>query len=152
PTPLASDIKGRQRPSMSNAEKAHRLYALATSLSPRGAGSERAIPQARHVGRPRARGGPMEAAIFLGDGDVVDRGFTARHQAVLVELPLFVAVGAVPLAARVVPFVLEAHRDAVVVKGPEVLDQAVVELLLPFAREKGDNRLAALKYFRAIAP
>ncbi|MFK4642342.1 hypothetical protein ABIF96_000916 [Bradyrhizobium ottawaense] len=87
----------------------------------------------------------MKAAVLLRNGDVVDRRFAALHQPVLVELPLLIAVGAIPLAARVVPFVLEAHGDAVLVEGPEVLDQAVVLLLLPFAGEERDDGLAALQ-------
>ena len=39
----------------------------------------------------------MEAAVFFRDRDVVDRGLAAAHQAVLVEFPLLVAVGPVPL-------------------------------------------------------
>src|SRR5262245_23037718 len=94
----------------------------------------------------------MEPPLLLRDRDVVDRGFAALHQAVLVELPLLVAVGAIPLAAGIVPFVLEAHRDAVAVEGPEILDQAIVLLPLPFARQERDDRLTPLEYFRAIAP
>ena len=39
----------------------------------------------------------MKAAVFFGNRDIVDAGFTSAHQAVLVELPLLVAVGAMPL-------------------------------------------------------
>src|SRR6266702_3415981 len=113
---------------------------------------ERALPQPRHIRRPRSRCRPVKPAIFLRDRDVVDRRFSALHQPVLVELPLLVAVGAIPLAAGVVPFVLEAHRDAVAVEAPEILDQAILLLLLPFAGEERDDGLAALKDFRAIAP
>ena len=35
------------------------------------------------------------------------------------------------MAAVVVPLVLEAHRDAVAVEGPDILDQAIVELPSP---------------------
>src|SRR5581483_7914791 len=74
------------------------------------------------------------------------------HQAVLVELPLLIAIGAVPLARCVMPFILEAHRDAVAVEGPEVLDQAVVQFPLPFAGEEGCDGGASLEEFRAVAP
>ena len=74
------------------------------------------------------------------------------HQAVLVELPVLVAVAAEPVAAVVVPFVGEAHRDAVVAKRPDLLDQPVVELALPLARQEGDDGVAALEEFRAVAP
>src|SRR5262245_65311419 len=113
--------------------------------------SERLCAQPRLVGRARPGGLPAEAAVFLRDLDVVDAGLAAAHQAVLVEFPLLVAVGAMPLAIGVVPLILEAYRDAVVVEGPEVLDQAVVELFRPFAGQEGDDGGAAGKEFRAVA-
>jgi hypothetical protein len=94
----------------------------------------------------------VEAAVFFGDCDIVDAGFAAAHQAVLVEFPLFVAVGAMPLAGIVVPFVLKPYRDMVAVERPEILDQAVFVFLLPFAGEEGDDRGAALEKFRAVTP
>src|SRR5580693_4060940 len=57
-----------------------------------------------------------------------------------------------PLPGGVMPLVLKAHRDAVAVEGPEVLDQAIVELLRPFAGEEGNDRGAAFEEFRAVAP
>lgn len=70
------------------------------------------------IGGARAGGGPVEATIGFGDGDVVDAGFAAFHQSVLVELPLLVAVRAIPLARFIVPFVLKPHRDSIVREGP----------------------------------
>src|ERR1700752_5362088 len=57
-----------------------------------------------------------------------------------------------PLAAGIVPLILKAHGNAVVVKSPEILDQPIVELLCPFAGEKGLDRLASPEKFRAVAP
>src|ERR1700744_2837572 len=94
----------------------------------------------------------METAILLGDRDIVDAGFAAAHQAVLVEFPLLVAVGPIPLSGAVMPFVLKAYRDAVLIEPPEVLDQAIVVLLGPFALEKGNDRRPALENFRAVTP
>src|SRR5579871_6939241 len=88
--------------------------------------SERILPQSRHILWPRAGRGPMKAPVLLGDRDIVDAGLATAHQAVLVELPLLVTVGTVPLPARIVPFILKPHRDAVAVERPEVLDQAIV--------------------------
>ena len=84
----------------------------------------------------------MEATVLFGDLDVVDAGLTTAHQTVLVELPLFVPVGAMPLAIGVVPFILEANCDAVAVERPEILDQAIVLFLLPFTGEEFDDRSA----------
>src|ERR1700742_4561038 len=94
----------------------------------------------------------METAILLGDRDIVDAGFAPAHQAVFVEFPLLVAVRAIPLSGAVMPFVLKTYRDAVLIEPPEILDQAIVMLLGPFALEKGNDRGPALENFRAIAP
>src|SRR3974377_2236606 len=50
------------------------------------------------------------------------------------------------------PFVGETHRDAVLAEGPDFLDQAVVKLTAPLARQERFDSGAALKKFRAIAP
>src|SRR5262249_34303222 len=57
-----------------------------------------------------------------------------------------------PVAAVIVPLVGEAHRDAVLAEGPQLLDQPVVELAIPFARQKFLDRLAALDELGAVAP
>ena len=43
------------------------------------------------------------------------------------------------------PLVLEAHGDAVVAEGPQVLAQHVVELALPLARQERDDLVAAAR-------
>jgi hypothetical protein len=63
---------------------------------------------------------------------------------VLVEFPVLVAVAAKPIAAVIMPFIGEAYRDAVLAEGPDFLDQAVVELAVPVARQKRFDRRAAL--------
>jgi hypothetical protein len=95
---------------------------------------------------------PVEFAIGFADGHVVDAGFAAAHEAVLVELPLLVAVSAEPVAGVVVEFILEADGDAVLVEGPELLDEAVVELVGPLAAEEVDDGGASLKKLGAVAP
>ena len=72
---------------------------------------------------------PVELALAFGDRHVVDGGMAHGHQAVLVELPILVAIGAEPVAGVVVPFVGVAHGDAGVGVGPEFLDQAVTAFL-----------------------
>src|SRR5579859_2491215 len=59
---------------------------------------------------------------------------------------------AVPVARVVMPLVLEAHRNAVLMEGPELLDEVVIELARPLSLEKLDDRSAALKELRAITP
>src|SRR3954469_5971391 len=115
-------------------------------------GSERIGAEAGDVGGSRAGRRPAEAAIGLGDHDIVDAGLAPAHQPGLVEFPLLVAIGAVPSAILIMPFILEANGDAVVGEGPEVLDQAIVVLLLPFAGEEFGDRRAALEKLAAVTP
>src|SRR5882724_6886975 len=98
--------------------------------------SQRVIAQARNIGRARPRGRPVEAPLALLDGDIVDAGLAPPHQAVFVELPLLVAVGAMPLPGIVAPFVLETHGNTILIEPPEVLDQAIVVLLCPLAGQE----------------
>src|SRR5665213_3673791 len=94
----------------------------------------------------------MEAAVFFGDRDIVDAGFAAAHQAVLVEFPLLVAIGTMPLPGIVMPFVLKAHRDVVGVERPQPLDQPIFVLPSPFAGQERDDRRAAFEEFSPVAP
>src|ERR1700719_787003 len=64
------------------------------------------IRNAGVVRRSRAGSGPEELAVGFNYADVVDAGLAAPHQAAFVELPLLIAVAAVPVAGVVVPLVL----------------------------------------------
>src|SRR5258705_4108995 len=90
--------------------------------------------------------------LTLLDWQIVDAGDPDAHQTVPVELPIFIAVTAEPVAAIVAPFVGEAHGDTVLPKCPELLDQPVVELATPLARQERLNLSAALQKLDAIAP
>ena len=46
----------------------------------------------------------------------------------------------------------EANRDAILRKGPKLLDQPVIQFARPLARQKRDDLVAAIDEFRAIAP
>src|SRR3954453_1210299 len=90
--------------------------------------------------------------IALLDREVIYAGNAPAHKALLIEFPVLVAVAAKPAAAIIMPFVGETHRDAILAEGPDFLDQAVVKLAGPFARQECFDGSAALKKFRAIAP
>src|SRR3989338_9430667 len=94
----------------------------------------------------------MELALGLADGQVVDAGEAQLHQALVVNLPVLVAVAAKPLACGIAPFVGEAHGDAVAGVGPEFLDQPIVLLALPLAGEKRADLLTADRELAAITP
>ena len=94
----------------------------------------------------------MEETIVCGNGQVVDAGEAKAHEAVLVKLPIFIAIGAEPVAALVVVLVGKADSDAVLIEGPKLLDEPIVEFALPLTREKRHDLLAALEELGAIAP
>jgi hypothetical protein len=75
-------------------------------------GSEAEIAEAGVIVGTTAQG-PMEAAISLADRRIIDAGETPTHQAVLIELPVLIPVGAEPIAAVVVPLIGEAHGHPV---------------------------------------
>src|SRR5690606_27995720 len=83
------------------------------------------VRQSWMIVRPPAER-PAELALGLGDRQIVDAGYAPAHQAVLVELPVLIAVRAEPVAGVVVPFVRKAHGDARAVERPQFLDQAIV--------------------------
>ena len=95
---------------------------------------------------------PMVLALRLLDRQIVDAGDPNPHQPVLVELPVLFAVTTKPVATVVMSLVGEAHRDPVLAEGPDFLDQAIVELTVPLARQKCLDGLTALKELGAIAP
>src|SRR5690348_11656982 len=69
----------------------------------------------------------------------LDARLAPSHEPVLIELPQLVAVAAPPLAVAVMALVLEAHRDPVVVKGPQALAQRILQLALPLLGEERDD-------------
>src|SRR5215470_12498655 len=95
---------------------------------------------------------PVIFPLALLDRKVVYAGNAPTHQAVLIEFPVLVAVAAKPAAAVIMPFVGKTHRDAVLAEGPDFLDQAVVKLTAPLARQVLFDDSAPIKKFRAIAP
>src|SRR5690242_20265356 len=95
---------------------------------------------------------PMILAVGLADGKVVDAGESHPHQAVVVEFPVLVAVGAEPVLRVVVTLVGEAYGNAIRLESPHLLDEPVVQLPGPFSREEGDDLVAAVDEFGAVPP
>src|SRR4051794_16374776 len=87
--------------------------------------------QRRPVLRFAAR--PEDAAVPLRDRQVVDARLAPPHVALVVELPLLVAVAPPPLPGGISALVLEPHGDPVGTERPQVLAQRVVVLALPLA-------------------
>src|SRR5262249_38616662 len=95
---------------------------------------------------------PMKLPLRLFERHVVYRGMPVMHQPVLIELPVLIAVRAVPVARVVVPFVSKPNRDPIPVEGPQLLDEPIVQLSFPFAREEFNDRRTSLDEFGAISP
>src|ERR1700731_3688616 len=96
--------------------------------------------------------GPAIPALIFSNRQVIDAGDSQPHQAVFVELPVFIAVTAIPMTAVVMPLVCKTHGYPVFAKSPQFLDQPVVEFARPLAREKRLDGIASLEEFGAIAP
>lgn len=95
---------------------------------------------------------PAKFAVGFGNGTVVDTCVAHGHKPVFVEFPVFIAIRAEPVASIVVPFIGEPDGDAVAVMRPQLLNESVLEFAYPFAFEKRDDLLAALRKLTAIAP
>ena len=77
--------------------------------------------------------GPVKAPVSLADWRIIDAREAATHLAVVVKVPILVAVGTKPIAAVVMPLIGKTHRETVLPEGPELLDEPIVELALPLA-------------------
>ena len=95
---------------------------------------------------------PAISAIRFVNRGIVDAGDPPTHQAALVELPKLISIGPEPLTAAVVPLIGEAHRHPVLAEPPKLLNQPVLMFCRPFAGEKRDDLLSALKELGAISP
>src|SRR5215467_4996399 len=101
-------------------------------------------------------GSPSECPVILtihgGNWEIVDARDPASHEPLIIELPVLVAIRAEPVTRVVVPLVGKTNSDPVALMSPELLDQPVVELLGPFARQKLLDGLAPSEELCAVAP
>ena len=95
---------------------------------------------------------PTILALRFGDRQIVDAGVTALHEPVRIELPILVAVRAIPVVGIVAPFVSEAHGDAVVAERPQLFDESILQLAAPLARQELDDLLAPLRKLGTVSP
>lgn len=95
---------------------------------------------------------PMKLALRLLDWLLVDAGVARAHQTILGEFPILIAIGTEPLTAVIVVFIGIANSNAAALESPDLLDQPVVELKVPFARQEGLGLGAAGDKLGAIAP
>jgi len=95
---------------------------------------------------------PMILAFALFDWQIIDACDAQTHQPVLIELPVFVAIAAEPMAAIIVPLVSETNRDSILAERPNLLDQAVMKLAIPLTCEKCLDFCSTLDKLSTIAP
>src|SRR5215813_3693662 len=94
--------------------------------------------------------GPAVLALGFLDWEIIDAGQTTAHQPVLGALPVFIAIRPEPVARVIMPLIREAHRDAGIMKGPELFDKAVVQFMSPCALEELHNGLAPHQELAAV--
>src|SRR6516164_11835696 len=94
----------------------------------------------------------MIFSLTLLDRQIVDAGNAQTHQPVLVEFPVLVAIAAKPAAAIIMPLIGKTHCNTGPMKGPDFLDQAVIEFSGPFASQEGFDGLATLEELGAVPP
>lgn len=95
---------------------------------------------------------PVEFAFRLPDREVIDASKALLHQSIGGEFPVFVSVRTKPVSAIVMPFVSEPHSDPILRECPRLLDQAVVELLCPFAPKECNYFGATADKLRSVSP
>lgn len=95
---------------------------------------------------------PVIKPFFLVDGHIIDGGITAAHDAVLVVLPVFISVGAIPVPGIIMSFVSETYSDTISAEGPKFFDKSIVKLSIPFSFEESDDRVSAVNKLSSISP
>src|ERR1700730_5001695 len=95
---------------------------------------------------------PVVLALRLLDWQIVDGSKPQAHQAVLIELPILIAIGTKPIPSVIAPFIGKAHSDTVALERPKLFDQPIVQLFRPFASEKRHDFLPSVHKFRAVSP
>ncbi|KAG6545331.1 hypothetical protein Mapa_013180 [Marchantia paleacea] len=59
-------------------------------------------------------------ALLSIDGDVIGAHISTSHQSFVVEFPVLITMGTVPLSVAVMPFVFKPYRDSVASVAPEL--------------------------------
>jgi hypothetical protein len=81
----------------------------------------------------------MILALWFSNREIIDGSEPPKHKPVFVELPIFIAIRAIPLPGIVVPFIREANGEPVPIKGPQLLDETIVEFFRPLPLQESDD-------------
>jgi hypothetical protein len=95
---------------------------------------------------------PMKQPLRLLDSQIIDARMTMVHQTLLIELPLLIPIRPIPLPRGIVALIAKPHRDPTPAKRPKLLDQPILQLPGPLARQKRNNLLPARNKLRPVAP
>jgi hypothetical protein len=95
---------------------------------------------------------PAEAAAVGRNRQVVNAGIAPSHQATIVELPVLVPERSEPVATVVMSLVGKSDGDPIAAKGPEFLDQPVIQLSPPFCRKKRQDCFPPGHKFSTVSP
>ncbi len=82
---------------------------------------------------------PVKLPFGITNRQIVDAGEALAHQAGVIEHPVLVAIGTIPLPGPVVEFIRVANGNPVFGEGEQFLDQTIVQLPPPLRGEEADN-------------
>jgi len=94
----------------------------------------------------------MIFALWFSNWKIIDIRQAQTHKTIVVEFPIFIAIGAKPVSGIIVPLVGKAHRDAIAGESPKLFYQSVAQFFGPFACKKRDDFLPAIHEFRTVSP
>src|SRR6266487_1469605 len=95
---------------------------------------------------------PVILPFRLLDRQIINGCKPKSHQAVVIKLPVLIAVGAEPVSRVIMPFISEPHSNAVFVVGPKLFDQPVVEFFSPLAPQKFNDLGPSSRELGAVSP
>src|SRR5262245_36816074 len=95
---------------------------------------------------------PVVLTLLFRNWQIIDAGNSPLHSTVGVEFPVFIAVAAEPIEAVVMPLISKAHCNTIFMERPNLFDQPVVELAVPFAGQESNDGLATDQKFCPISP
>jgi len=75
---------------------------------------------------------PVIEAFRFADPQIVDGCVTMMHNSFGIELPVFIPVGAIPLARIILTLIGKSRSDPIITEGPELLDESVLRFAFPF--------------------
>ena len=76
---------------------------------------------------------PMILAVVFLDRKIIDACNSKAGKPVLIVLAILISVGTEPVAAVIMKLIGEADSNSIFSKGPDLLNEAIVQFARPFA-------------------